>query len=135
LIGFEDCKYYSNTCPQALHGYSASRAATAYMDPSQERCSTIALSNKTKLAVASRQLAPFPGGASVPLMGMDLVGKTLQLLERANGPASAQVPGVALMTEAALKQTKAVLQTVVASALTDVPPTIAPPAWNNQPFP
>jgi len=83
----------------------------------------------------TRGVAPFPGGVSLPIMGMELVGKTMKQLEGANGPASAQVPGMALLVQNAMKQVKGVIQSTVASALTEIPPTIPPPAWNNQPFP
>merc|ERR1712188_210667 len=55
-------------------------------------------------------------------------------LQGASGPASAQVPGIAMLAKAALTQVKSVLQTVAAIVATDVPPIIAPPAWNNMPF-
>lgn len=119
----------------ALEDYSKSFAATAYASKDQKRCDVVQLSNQSKASLSARHVAPFPGGPSVELLGMDLVGKTIKQLERANGPASAQVPSVALLTQNALKQVKGVIQTVVASTLTDVPPTIPPPAWNNQPFP
>lgn len=121
---------------ETLNDYAKSPAATAYSTiKEQERCHIVQLSNRTKELVKSPNVAPFPGGASVELMGMDLVGKTLKQLEGANGPASAQVPAISLLTTNALKQTKGVIQSVVAATLTAVPPTISPPAWNNQPFP
>lgn len=130
---FEEFKNIFNS---ALEEYKQSSAFTAYSTvKGQPRCQVAALLNSTKTSITKRHVAPFPGGVSLPLLGMDMVGNTMSQLERANGPASAQVPGVALLTQNALKQVKGVIQSVVAATLTDIPPTIPPPAWNNQPFP
>jgi hypothetical protein len=127
---------FSDILKKALNEYETSSAFTAYSTiKGQPRCGEPRLFNATKEAIKQRHVTPYPGGASLPLLGMDLVGKTLSQLERANGPASAQVPGVALLTQNALKQVKGVIQSVVAATMTDIPPTIPPPVWNNQPFP
>jgi len=107
-----------------LERYSSSSAYTGYATvKGQARCHVAQMSNETKGLLAS------------DLKGMDVAGKAIAHFMNANGPAAAQAPGIGLLAKTAVKQVKGVLQTVVATVLTDVPPMIPPPAWNNMPFP
>lgn len=121
---------------QDLKNYANTSASTAYNTiEGQKVCQTAHMPQALLHAATSKRVTPFKGGASVPVMGMSLVGNVMDQLQGAAGPAAAQVPGIAMLAKAALTQVKSVLQTVGAVVATDVPPTIPPPAWNNQPFP
>jgi len=116
--------------------YANTSASTGYKTvEGQVRCSSSPVEPDALAAVNTRRVTPLPGSASVPVMGMSLVGKALHQLERAEGPAAAQATGVAMLAKTALEQVKGVIQTVVAVVATDVPPTVPPPVWNNLPFP
>lgn len=119
-----------------LERYANTSASTAYATVAgQTRCKQAAVSQGALAALATRRVQPVDGGASLPVMGMDVAGSVLARLHKANGPAAAQAPAVGLLAKAALMQLKGVLQTAIAVAVTDIPPAIPPPAWNNMPFP
>jgi len=119
-----------------LAHYANSTASNAYETVSgQTRCKVAQIPAETMVATKTNAVTPFKGGAAVGIKGMSLVGKVQAQLEKAQGPAAAMVPGIAMMAKAALTQVKGVLQTVAAVVATQVPPKIAPPAWNNMPFP
>jgi len=118
----------------AMKHYKNSTAYTGYDSIiNQPRCPMGFLSQEAHEALQTAKAAPFPGGSGAA-SGMNLVADTVAQLQKANGPAAAQVPGIGLLAATALKQMKGVVQTAVAIAATDVPPTIPPPVWNNMPF-
>jgi hypothetical protein len=112
---------YGNFLARFDEGLQRYRNSTAFTGVGQQRCKTTQLSQE--------------GKAALEHPAMSLAAKTAALMQKADGPAAAQVPGIASLAQLALKQVKGVLQTAVAVVATDVPPAIAPPAWNNQPFP
>lgn len=126
---------FAQQLEQDLESYKNSTASTAYETlPGQTRCKVAQIPEDAMIATKTTEVAPFKGGASVSLKGMALVDKVKAQLEKAQGPAAAMVPGVAMIAKAALTQVKSVLQTVAAVVATRVPPMIPPPVWNNRPF-
>lgn len=91
-----------------------------------------------------------------PVIGMDVTDHVVHKMLHANGPVASQAPGLSVIAQTALQQVghfassalrirrevevmfswlsevKGVLQTAAAIALTDIPPAIPPPVWNNQ---
>lgn len=115
---------FLNNFDAGLNQYTESGAYTGYSTiAGQARCDAGRLSNETASLLASN------------IKGMNLAAKAAAQFSSANGPAAAQVPGIGLLAKTAMQQVKGVVQTVVATVATDVPPMIPPPAWNNMPFP
>lgn len=127
---------FENDLKENLARYGEHDVSTAYNTINgQQYCKFEKASADTMMAAKQTGVAPFKNGTTVPLMGMSMVSKVQEQLEKATGPAAAMVPGVAMLAKAALMQVKGVLQTVAAVVATEVPPMIPPPAWNNMPFP
>jgi hypothetical protein len=119
-----------------LENYKNSTAYTAYdRIPGQPHCGDAELSADMKNLLKTRHVVPYPSKIAIPLVGMDLVEHTVNELFKANGPASTQGSGIGVVSQTATQQQKGILETVAAIAATDIPPTIAPPVWNNMPFP
>lgn len=80
-------------------------------------------------------MSAYPGGSVSKVFGFDFSQQMLSLGQSAEGPAAAGLIAPMAMAKTALGVGAGLVQAVMSTAVSVVPPLIPPPAWNNQPLP
>ena len=111
------------------------RAGSYTLAPGQPHCDAEpAATVRVQLAGSSDGIAAYPGGAVKKLFGSTMADKVFSLAQQATGPAAATQNQLAVVAAQAMQTGVAMVQSAIATAVHVVPPTISPPAWNNQPL-
>jgi hypothetical protein len=121
---------------QGVEHYKTSRAYRSYAYlPTSPHCDMGEVSPVAVKAITTTGVAAFPGGSVKKLFGFDMSKAVFELASTAQGPAAAGLLAPATVAKTALATGAGLVQGVVASAVSIVPPLIPSPAWNNQPLP
>jgi hypothetical protein len=126
-----DYEVYDKFAAQFKQGqeyYKNSRAykSYAYM-PTLPHCDKGEVSPVAVKAVTTTGMAAFPGGSVRKLFGLDMAKSTFSLASAAQGPAAAGLLAPATVAKTALGTGAGLVQGVMASAVSIVPPLIPPP--------
>lgn len=134
-----DYKLYDKFATQFKEGvqnYKASRAYKSYAYlPTAPHCDKGEVSAAAAQAVGATGMSAYPGGAVSKVFGFDFSKQMLSLGQSAEGPAAAGLIAPMAMAKTALGVGAGLVQAVMSTAVSVVPPLIPPPAWNNQPLP
>lgn len=121
---------------QGVERYKTSRAYKSYAYlPTMPHCDKGEASPLAVKAMTTTSMAAFPGGSVKKLFGFDFSKSMFSLATTAEGPAAAGLITPLALGKTALGMGAGLVQAVVSSAVSIVPPLIPPPVWNNQPLP